>query len=298
MDENFYKNLLDNINDGIYYVDKERKVTFWNKSAEKITGFAQEDVIGRKCSDNILRHIDKDGNELCITGCPLHATLMDSKKRENLVYLHHKSGHRLPVLVKVSPIYNDKKEIIGAIEIFTDKSTDNQALKELETLKKEVYTDSVTGIGNRKYAEIVLANHYNSAASSEASLGLLFIDIDNFKSINDTYGHDVGDKILAMVSSTIKGILRNFDTVARWGGEEFIVIIPDTSKDILVTVSERIRLFVEKSWLTENNKKISVTISVGATLFNKRDTMKELVNRADELMYKSKKNGKNKVSFG
>jgi len=298
MYEKFLRELLDNITDGIYYVDRERKVTFWNKSAEKITGFTSEDVLGHRCSDNILRHIDQDGNELCITGCPLHATLMDSKKRDTLVYLHHKAGHRVPVLVKVTPIYNDKNEVIGAMEIFIDKSADNQSLKVLEELRKEVYTDSVTGIGNRKYAEIILANHYNSASSSDISHGLLFIDIDNFKSINDAYGHETGDKILAMVSQSIKGALRNIDTVARWGGEEFLVIIPNTTKDVLMTVSERIRIFVEKSWITENGKKISVTVSVGATLFGKKDSMKDMVNRADELMYKSKKSGKNKVSYG
>jgi len=298
MEENFYKELLDNITDGIYYVDQDRKVTFWNKSAEKITGFTQEDVLGRKCSDNILRHIDKDGNELCITGCPLHATLIDRNKRDALVYLHHKSGHRVPVLVRVSPLYNDKNEAIGAIEIFTDKSSDNQSLKELEALKKEVYTDSITGIGNRKYAEIILANHYNAVYSSNDSLGLLFIDIDNFKSINDTYGHDIGDRILAMVSQSVKSGLRSLDTVARWGGEEFIVIIPNTTQEVLLTVSERVRIFVEKSWVTDNNKKVSVTISVGATLFKKKDSIKDMVNRADELMYKSKKSGKNKVSYG
>src|SRR5689334_15269715 len=120
--------LLELLFDGLYYVDRNKKISFWNKAAEKITGYERAEVTGFCCADNILRHIDDEGHELCLDGCPLSATLFDGQVREAHVYLHHKRGHRVPVSIRVTPIRDAEGEIIGAAEVFADNTAYAQVL--------------------------------------------------------------------------------------------------------------------------------------------------------------------------
>ena len=113
-----YKLWLDNLFDGAYVVDTKRVIQYWNKAAEELTGFTADEVVGRSSADNILNHVDLAGNLLCIIGCPLLGTLCDGQKREELVFLHHKQGHRIPIQIRVSPIQDESGKVIGAIEIF------------------------------------------------------------------------------------------------------------------------------------------------------------------------------------
>lgn len=295
---NLHKKVLDNLYDGVYYVDLDKKIILWNKGAELITGFTREEVKGRCCADNILRHINERGDELCIKGCPLSRTLMDGKIRNVSVYLHHKEGHRVPVSIRVSPVLSDKKEIIGAVEIFSDNSKNIDLLKELEILRNETYTDELTQVGNRKYADFNLHKRFEDLKAYGIQFGVLFFDIDRFKTVNDNHGHAVGDDTLKMVAKTGFNIIRSLDTICRWGGDEFIVILPNVDETILKVVAEKIRRFIEKTWLQTDGTIIRVTLSIGGTTATSEDTLESLVKRADSLMYQSKKNGRNRYTLG
>ncbi len=98
-----YKEIMQIIKEGVYFVDTDRKITFWNDYAQEITGFSATEVLDSHCYDNILNHVDDAGTQLCKTGCPLHKTIEDSIKGEASVYLHHKDGHRVPVVVRTFP---------------------------------------------------------------------------------------------------------------------------------------------------------------------------------------------------
>lgn len=298
MDTAFYKSLVENLFDGVYFVDAEQRITFWNKGAERITGFSESEVKGSRCSDNILRHIDDNGNELCISGCPLAATRADGVMREANVYLHHKEGHRVPVSVRVSPMYDSDGSITGAVEIFSDNSRHRQIITELESLKSEVYLDDLTEIGNRKYALERLQNRLNEFRAFNIPFGTLFIDVDKFKSVNDNYGHEAGDLVLKMTARTAANLMRKVDVIARWGGEEFIAILPAKDIQTLKTMAERLRIFIEKSWIEYSGSVIKVTISVGATIVQEADIPEDLIARADNLMYQSKTGGRNRVTAG
>ena len=290
--------ILENLFDGVYFVGKDKRITVWNKGAERITGFEKKEVVGKGCADNILRHIDAEGRELCISGCPLSFTLADGIIREDNVFLRHKQGHRLPVSVRISPVRDDQGEIIGAIEVFTDNSSSLQLLKELELLKQEAYLDSLTGIGNRRYADITLQTRIHEYQNHGIRFGVIFLDIDHFKVCNDTYGHKTGDDVLVMVGKTIAGLLRNSDIVARWGGEEFVILLPSINASFLKTISQRIKIFIQRSYIMSGTTKISVTASLGATLGIPGDTPETIIRRADSLMYVSKESGRNCVTIG
>ncbi len=133
--DSFYKELIEKISDGIYFVDKDRKILYWNKSSERITGFPREEVLGRHCFDNILRHINDEGKELCKEDCPLVHSIKNKRVETAEVYLHRKDSVRVPVSVSASPIYNDEGEPVGTVEIFrenTELIATRGRLKELE----------------------------------------------------------------------------------------------------------------------------------------------------------------------
>jgi PAS domain S-box-containing protein len=111
----FYGRLLDGISDGVYFMDRDRIIRYWNRGAERITGFNKEEVIGTACRDNVLMHVDDAGTSLCLAElCPALGTIMDGQEREAEVYLHHKEGYRLPVIARISPIRDDSGNITGA----------------------------------------------------------------------------------------------------------------------------------------------------------------------------------------
>ncbi|MCB1189774.1 MAG: sensor domain-containing diguanylate cyclase [Leptospiraceae bacterium] len=297
MNEEFYQKLIEHISDGIYYVDLSKKITFWNKAAERITGYTKQEVMDARCSDNMLRHIDEMGRELCISGCPLSKTIKDGQIRTMDVYLHHKDGHRVPVTVRAAPIPDKDGKTVGVVETFSDNSRRIDIIQELSKLRKEAFADPLTGIGNRRFAEITIKNKIQELQSFYLPFGILFVDIDHFKQCNDTYGHNTGDRVLIMVAKTMSNVLRHLDFVARWGGEEFVVILTNINKDVLGRVAERIRVFIERSWLMVENQKLTVTVSIGGTMAIEKDSIDSLIERADSQMYSSKNSGRNRVSL-
>ena len=296
--QNFYENLLDNLYDGVYFVNREREITFWNKAAEKITGFTKAEVLGKRCADNLLRHVDDRGNSLCEGDCPLSYTLRDGQLRSASVFLHHKNGYRLPVAIGVAPITDHRQKIIGAVEIFRDDSATIAALEKLKELEDLAYLDGLTKIANRTYLETFIVAKFNELQRLGWSFGAIFVDVDQFKPVNDTFGHQTGDMVLKMVAQTLLKNCRSFDLVGRWGGEEFLCVISKLKDaDQIMIIAERLRALVESSWVSLADCSLHVTISLGVTLARLQDTPETLIQRADDLMYRSKVAGRNRLTY-
>ena len=293
-----YERIIENLHDALYFVDRDRVITYWNKAAEQISGFTANEVVGKSCSDNILTHVDSDGNNLCTGMCPLAATIADGKPREAELYMHHKDGHRIPVSVRVSALTDRDGNIIGGIELFTDIS--NQAANDLRVkeLEKLALLDNLTQLANRNYIEREIQSRFEEKKRFNVPFGILFIDIDHFKKYNDIYGHPAGDEVLNFVANTFVANTRPFDIYGRWGGEEFIGIIRNINGKDLELLGDRLRSLIENSYIIRENEKLYVTISIGATLVNENDTIDTLIKRADTLLYKSKAAGRNCLTIG
>ena len=298
LEKDAIERIIENLHDGLYLVDQDRIITYWNKAAEQISGFIANDVVGKSCADNILTHVDINGNNLCTAMCPLAATIADGKPREAEVYMHHKDGHRIPVSVRVSTLTDTGGNVIGGIELFTNIS--NQAANELRVkeLEKLALLDKLTQLANRNYIEKEIQSRFEEKKRFNVPFGILFIDVDHFKIFNDSYGHDVGDEVLKFVSNTFVTNARPFDLYGRWGGEEFIGIIRNINGGDLELLGNRLRLLVENSYIIHENKKLFVTVSIGATLVNENDNIDTLIKRADTLLYKSKEEGRNCLTIG
>jgi diguanylate cyclase (GGDEF)-like protein/PAS domain S-box-containing protein len=295
-DEYFYKNLLDNIYDGVYFVDINRQIVYWNRSAENLTGYRSPEMVGRYCWDNILMHVNNEGISLCKGFCPLVRAMAEQRMLEQEVFLRHKDGHRVPVLVRASPVRDSNGQVIGAVEIFSDNSPKITLIQRIEEIQKMALLDPLTQLGNRAYADNHLHARLDEMYRYNGSFGVLFIDVDNFKEVNDSYGHEVGDKVLKMVARTLRNSVRASDIVARWGGEEFVAILLAVTKDQLYALANKIRILIEQSSFFAAQSHINVTVSIGAALAQPSDTAETLMERADQLMYQSKISGRNAVT--
>lgn len=289
-----HRELIESLHDGVYYVDRDRRILLWNAAAEEISGWPRETVVGRFCQDNILRHVDAQGRMLCQDGCPLLAVLSDGRKREHHIYLRHREGHRVPVTVRVSPVHDDHGNIVGAVENFSDETgreTLHDRVKELETL---ALLDPLTGLTNRRGLEHQLESRLEELRRFDWPFGVLLVDLDDFKIINDTLGHEVGDRMLRMVARSLGAGARGFDTVGRWGGDEFLVIVANVTLERLIPIGERICHLVERSELPEHPD-FRVACSIGAASGRAEEAVADLLARADRLMYRAKGAGGNRV---
>lgn len=291
------KEFMSNLYEGVYIVDKHRKIVFWNSGSEHITGYKAEEIMNHYCYLNILKHVDKDGKKLCLDGCPLLYTLQTGQSSENEIFLEHKLGHRIPVSVKTFPLYNEQNEIIAAVEVFSDMKYKEEQLEHNLHLENIMRFDTLTKIYNRRYLEFQLGKAIDEANQFDHFFGLLFIDIDYFKTINDTYGHIVGDEVLAMVANTLRLNLRSDDFVGRWGGEEFLVLVNTDHIDTLTQTAERLRVLCENSTYKNDHLSINVTISIGGSMYKKGSHIKSIIESADKNMYLSKKAGRNKITI-
>jgi len=296
MQEQVYRAILEHMNEGVYFVDRERRITYWNPGAERITGYTATEVMGHSCSEGILRHVTESGRHLCVTGCPLAAVMKDGKSRTANVYLHHKEGHRVPVTVSGSAIHNQAGEVVGSVELFHPRTSTRFADPEGHSRADDAYVDPLTGIGNRRFGESNLEAIMAAVQAEATSLGVLFIDVDKFKQVNDEYGHRMGDSVLRMVGQNLANGLRAGDFPVRWGGEEFLALLPGAEQKSLERAAERLRMLVENSWIQHEDARINVTISVGAALAEPGDTGADVIDRADRFMYASKKAGRNLVT--
>jgi diguanylate cyclase (GGDEF)-like protein/PAS domain S-box-containing protein len=295
-DSSLHQKLLDNLHDGVYFVDKDRKILYWNQGAEHLTGYSASEMIGRYCYDNLLSHVNDQGCALCLNGCPLAATIDDGQRREIEIYLRHKEGHRVPVLTRVAPLVNPDGTVTGAVEIFSDVTAKKQIERRVGELENLAFLDSMTGVPNRRFAEVKVKQAIQEVELFGRSFGLLMLDVDHFKQVNDRHGHAVGDEALRSVCKTVSHHLRAGDTLGRWGGEEFLVIVTEISPDGLRAFADRCRMLIAESAVPLADEQLRITVSVGATIIKAGDTEQSAIKRVDDLMYQSKLSGRNQIT--
>lgn len=292
--EEIYKAIISNMQDGAYFVDKNRKILFWNEAAEKITGYKAEEIIGKECPESKLNHIDEDGRPLCQIGCPLFATNIDGKQRQERVFVRHKDGHRIPIRVNIFPIKKDD-EILGSIELFTQDSPSKYNDDLISKLSGIAMHDNLTTLPNRRYLESYLNYKLSQFSHFGQNFALVFADIDHFFTFNNQYGHIVGDLVLTNIASSIKADMRKNDLVGRWGGEEFLGIYEIKNDYEASIIAEKLRKLIENTEINHQDERLHVTISVGVTTPKIDDTIESIIERADKLMYKAKEKGRNRV---
>jgi diguanylate cyclase (GGDEF)-like protein/PAS domain S-box-containing protein len=286
---------FDSIHLGMMFVDTNLKIIEWNKAAENVTGYLKKEVLNQPCS--LLKFSDQDCSDLCQKHCRMLKVFAQKRQIDTFLfgtYLTHKNGSKIPVMSTASPLTTTGDKLIGGVEIFFDTSCLESLKKELES---RVYLNGLTHLYNRQKFQDVMNQEISATKRYHQPLSLLFIDIDNFKNYNDLYGHLAGDELLKTLANLLKENVRESDTVFRFGGEEFVVILTSTSSNQAKLLAEKLRATVEAHHFKPDNSTPAVhkTISIGIAEYGQGYSASELIEMADEAMYRAKKSGKNKV---
>jgi diguanylate cyclase (GGDEF)-like protein len=199
--------------------------------------------------------------------------------------------------VRARPLSDAAGIIWGAVETFRDATNEVQSHAELEQLRELALIDPLTDLGNRRFLTGQIDSAFNAFQRYGWGFGILVLDIDHFKQVNDGYGHLVGDKIIRMVAATLVNHLRASDRLARWGGDEFVVIAHYIQAAQLRFIAEHLGSLVASAALPQPSGSISVTLSIGGTIARRDDTPDTLFERADLQLYASKQGGRNRVSI-
>lgn len=281
--------------EGTFLIDREKNIIFWNKSAENISGYPSSETVGRKCWDKLLLPIDDQGRPICSESCPVNNIQPDTPNQILELYIHHREGYRLPVLMKVVPLKSHVDKLIGTTHIFIDISPRLSMPPRTDELDRLDLVDPLTSIGNRNFLKIYLKSRLQEMQKFGLNFGVLFIDIDRLAEINNLYGHSTGDRLIAAIARTFLNNLRFIDVIGRWDDDAFLAIITNVNEVKLDLVANKLRLLAQNSFIFTNGLSVSTTVSIGGTMARKRDTFKEIIDRAEKLMLHSKWLGRNRV---
>lgn len=281
-----YKAAFYSTNAGILIVNKEGLIEEINPGFTRLTGYNEEDVLGK--SPRILR----SGVHPPEYYKDLWDTINAGKTWVGRLYNIKKDGSRYWERSSISPIISRDGEITHYMGIKEDITKE----KEVEdNLKKQSMTDYLTGIYNRRTLMEKSTEEFIEARENDRKISVLMMDLDNFKTVNDTYGHSFGDEVLKRFAKVSIAAIRRSDVLGRYGGEEFMITLPGSSKDSAVMIAERIRESMGKQVFEFEDQEIFVTVSIGVATIGEDDTLTELIERADKALYDAKSSGRNRV---
>jgi PAS domain S-box-containing protein/diguanylate cyclase (GGDEF)-like protein len=283
-DNEFYWKLLDTMKDGVCFANKKRKLTYWNKAAEELTGYRSGEVLGRGCCENILIHIDLEGDILCENKCPMRRAMDIEKTVECKLFLHHKDGHRVPVTVRVNPVKNKKGEVIGAVQIFSDRSAKELFMDRMQKLEHSGYVDPLTKIPNQKYIELHLKTRFWVMSQAGLPFGILYMKIDQMEEIKKNYGPKTVEHVLKNTAQTFINNMTPLDLIGRWEEEAFMGVFRNVDKDELDKIAHMYRVLVEKTSFFVDQQPLTITISTAPVLAEPTYNEKTIVEKAKKVL--------------
>lgn len=288
-----FRTVLDSLHTGVYLVDRNGTIVFWNDGAERLTGYLREEVVGRCCRDKILVHEGECTTSLCSSLCPLAGTMADGEAREAAVEIRHRAGHRISVWLRAVPIRDDSGAIIGAAESFDERGLARDTVHcESDHL---VYSclDEVTGLAIEEGTRSRMREAMGAYADESIPFSVLCIEIDRMDQFRTTYGREAATSILRVVCQTLKDTLRSSDFLGHWSERRFLAILPWCSGSAVSQVAGLLKKMVGYSGIRWWGDHLSVTLSIGAATVRQDDTLESLVERAESALMESLQRGGN-----
>jgi len=304
-------NVLDSIAIPTFSINNQHEITYWNRALEKASGLLAVDMIGTKnqwkpfyptprptMSDLIIEGAKDESVEKFYTNKYQKSSVLEGAYEAEDFFPDMGDGEWLSFTA--APILDTDNNIIGAVETLTvisDRKRAEQDLIDSQQKYRELSTiDDLTGLFNARYFFAKITDETNRCNRYSQELSLCMFDLDNFKAINDTYGHQFGNIVLEEFARIIKVNIRHIDIPFRYGGEEFVVLFPFVIADQSVTVVEKIRhQLAATKFTTDDGKILSVTTSAGLSTYTSKENHKTFIKRADLAMYQAKENGKNQI---
>ncbi len=278
--------------DAVVIVDNSHRIVLFNHGAELMFGYPEKETRGERL-DLLMPERFQLQNEAILEEIGAETTgKISQQRRTRQLHCRRKDGNEFTASAQILRL-----EHAGAIyyaAIFRDIS---QSKKTEEELLRLAATDPLTGAYNRREFSLMVEREALRSHRYHHALSLIMFDLDLFKKLNDSYGHTAGDKALQRFTTLCTNTLRNVDIFGRWGGEEFVALLPETDIEGASIIAERLRKIVGESVLTYNEHKISFTVSIGIAQFKDgENTIEGPLSRADSAVYDAKKAGRNRIS--
>ena len=299
---NINNQVLDVLNLGIIILDSQYKVLFWNRWMEIHSGKSKEDIVGTMLFNHYPQLSTPSFTRGCKSVLKFGNYVYFSQKLHNYLFpfkagkLYRRVFDFMQQSCTMTPVmdkYNKPESIVLSIQDVSE------SVYLEKNLKMMALQDSLTGLYNRRFLDNRMEDEYKRYVRNLSSFGFLMVDIDNFKIVNDSYGHQFGDKVLKEIAQCCYSSARSSDVVARYGGEEFAIVLLDSSENGALSYAERLRKEIEGTIITnEEGIDVHVTVSIGVSTANESFShYEEILGGADKALYASKRNGKNCVTL-
>jgi len=269
------------ISESVLYTtsDINANITSVSKAFEKLTGYSEKELIGK--NHNLFRNPETPNSFYK----EMWNTLENNEKFKGELKNYTKNKEVYWTSVTIDPMFNDKGTKIGYVS-YRENITNTKKLKYIST------HDTLTNIFNREYFNKKIISKIKSFKRYGNEFSLIIVDIDHFKNVNDTYGHHIGDKVLIKIAQILQDNIREDDMVARWGGEEFVILLPHTEINGAFALAEKLRNIIENSSILKEQK---VTASFGVGVYTNSESQISFFEKIDNALYKAKDSGRNCV---
>lgn len=276
---------------GIYLIDRRGVIQSWNRGAERITGYSRQDMVGQPYEALFPDALRRDGAPTRLLEFVRANRHCKEEQRRRL-----RNGSEFMAHAALDSVRAASGELLGFVEVIQDVTESKQRE---ERLYQKATRDPMTGVANRGHFVEMAAQEIERARRFSEPLSMVMIDIDRFKSINDKYGHEIGDRVIVALTKTCAAHLRSIDLLGRVGGEEFAILMPRANKEPAAEMAQRLRLLVSEQRVPANGgREIGFTISLGlAALRHTTRDLAELMRNADAALYRAKREGRNRLDI-
>jgi diguanylate cyclase (GGDEF)-like protein/PAS domain S-box-containing protein/putative nucleotidyltransferase with HDIG domain len=292
--ELFEKKLIDNMHDGVLFVDVHSKILLWNTGVERLTGVSSSAACGRTFLPSLLDMHNSHLGQIPDEECPVARAMESGVQSIGRVNIMGRQGHYVAVDLHMVPVRRNDGVLQGATVLLHDASPETSLEEKCQALHAQVAKDPLTQVANRAEFDRMLNNFIAAHQESQLPCSLIMSDIDHFKLINDTHGHQAGDAAIITFAALLKSMCRSGDLVARYGGEEFAVLCADCSNASAAQKAEQIRRSLAELKHAYLGNKI-ITASFGVTELQAGDTPETMLRRSDRALLQAKDQGRNQV---
>jgi len=294
-DPEVYRSVLEHLETGVYIVDRNRRVRFWNEGAEQITGFLRQDVVGRFLREHLLAIGDASKALESDPDDPINLAFRDGKSTVVDVSILHKNGYRIPVVLRTNPIRNSRGAVVGASESFERNRSASDWTRRQAMYADFGCLDSVTGLAAQSFMETQLRENLIAFGEHNIPFGILLIQVDHLDQFRATRGPGVVPTILRVVAQSLENCLRPTDLVGCWGENQFLAVLMECRESEVVRVGERVRRMIGMAEIEWWGDKFSVTSPLGGAGCRAEDTVELLIERATASLQESIEKGGNCV---
>ncbi len=290
----FQQRLLDNMYDAVIFLDTSLQVTFWNRGSERLTGIPATSILQRLYSADLLQMRDERGIAITAVDCPVLFALKSRVQSMRRMQIRGRNGIEMPVNVHTIPVVDNESNLFGAALLLHDATGEVSLEEQCQDWQARATLDPLTKLANRAEFDRGIQALVVEHVEKHQPCSLIICDIDRFKSVNDNYGHQVGDEVLICFAQVLQSQVPPGCIAARYGGEEFVVLCGETNAANAVALADRIRIAIAQVPQTGMGGK-SVTSSFGVTELQPGDSPEIMLRRADRALYMAKESGRNKV---